>query len=74
MTPSPKRLMQELIALEIDLLPPEQSIANLLNCCFDQYMEVSAYWRAGPGGPSHQRQQTPGPTAFASQSRAFSHF
>ncbi|SFQ88617.1 transcriptional regulator, TetR family [Halopseudomonas formosensis] len=34
-----QQIMQELIALDIDDLPPEEALRSLLYCCFDQYMK-----------------------------------
>lgn len=34
-----QQIMQELIAIEVDHLPPEEALRTLLNSCFNQYLE-----------------------------------
>ena len=65
-----QQIMQELIAFEIDHLPPEQALRTLLNCCFDQYMEDPLLGALALEGLRYHEAADTRPNNFASQSPA----
>ncbi|KAA0696135.1 TetR/AcrR family transcriptional regulator [Halopseudomonas laoshanensis] len=65
-----QQIMQELIALEIDHLAPEQALRTLLNCCFDQYMEDPLLGALALEGLRYHEAADTRPNSFASQSPA----
>ncbi|HDZ56360.1 MAG TPA: TetR/AcrR family transcriptional regulator [Pseudomonas xinjiangensis] len=65
-----QQIMQELIAVEIDDLPPEEALRRLLYCCFDQYLEDPLLGALALEGIRYHEAAETRPNSFTSQSPA----
>tara|TARA_R110000850_G_scaffold52732_4_gene127142 strand:- start:33077 stop:33718 length:642 start_codon:yes stop_codon:yes gene_type:complete len=65
-----QQIMQELIALDIHDLPPEEALRKLLYCCFDQYMEDPLLGALALEGIRYHETSNTRPNSFTNESPA----